>query len=119
MADSVVKYGKVVYVEPNNFLENSLYQKNNNGSYNITHPYEDYSLSVDLVVRVPSRYGAKNESGTVTAEMSGSDGNVSFFCGTDGYMTDNVTTITYKDILNNESSKESLGITNIHISYNS
>ena len=62
--DKVRSEGRVRYVEPNDFLEESLY--GNNGSFNTTHPYEDYSMHVDLIVKVPDRHGkAENNDGTI------------------------------------------------------
>ena len=39
--DKVSRKGRIRYVEPNDFIGNS---------HNIIHPYEDYSIYVDLVV---------------------------------------------------------------------
>lgn len=116
-------YGKVRYIEPNDILENNLYDKGNKGSFNITHPYEDYSISVDLIVKIPNRNGvATNNSGTHIIPLTSNDidnGNMSFFSGTDGYLTDEPNMTIYKDILDGKSTQESLGISNIHVSYNS
>ena len=120
MSSEVKKFGKIVYVEPNDILENMLLNKTDNETYNLTNDYSDYSLSVDLTVTVPSRYGfASNKKGNISTEIVKNEGTVSFFSGTNGFLNDNVTSITYKDILNNENTRESLGITNIHITYNS
>ena len=53
MEDKSVKYGKVVYIEPNDILEDVLYNKKpNEGSLNAVHPYDDYCISVDLFVKI-------------------------------------------------------------------
>lgn len=111
--DKVTRNGRIRYVDPNDFVSNS---------FNTIHPHEDYSIYVDLVVNVPNRYGsAQNNNGDEIILGSYNAGKTSFFGGTNGFMTDKPSSITYSDIMNGESEgvNESLGITNIHISYNS
>ena len=118
--DKVRSEGRVRYVEPNDFLEESLY--GNNGSFNTTHPYEDYSMHVDLIVKVPDRHGkAENNDGTIIELGTFNAEKISFFNGTGGYLTNIPSGITYRDIMNGniDGTNESLGITNIHIAYNS
>ena len=108
-------FGRIKYIEPNDFIENS--------EFNYTHPYEDYSISVDLLVDVPNRvYNIPiNGSDTIGVTETNKTDTITFFGGTDGYMTDIPGTLIYQDILNKNSKgiNESLGITNIHITYNS
>lgn len=118
--DKVRSEGRVRYVEPNDFLEESLY--GNNGSFNTTHPYENYSMHVDLIVKVPDRHGkAENNDGTIIELGTFNAEKISFFNGTGGYLTNIPSGITYRDIMNGniDGTNESLGITNIHIAYNS
>lgn len=114
MSERSKNFGRIRYVEPNDILKNK-----NGGNSNIPHPYEDYSISVDLIVDIPSRYGIANNKYASVEVTDYHSGSVSFFNGYNNYLTDNVTSTTYKDILNNKDTKESLGITNIHITYNS
>ena len=122
MEDKVHSFGKIRYVEPNDFLNDELY---GNGSFNIIHPYENYSLSVDLTVKIPNRLGtATNNDNTheiILGNKHFNGDNLSFFSGSNGILTNTPGTTTYYDILNGnmDSLKESLGITNIHIAYNS
>ena len=116
MADNngIKTFGRIKYVEPNDFIENS--------EFNYTHPYEDYSISVDLLVNIPNRVYNINVGGFQISTSKGfEDTTTTFFGGTDGYMTDIPGTLIYQDILNKNSKgiNESLGITNIHITYNS
>ena len=108
-------FGRIKYIEPNDFIENS--------EFSYTHPYEDYSISVDLLVDVPNRvYNIPiNGSDTIGVTETNKTDTITFFGGTDGYMTDIPGTLIYQDILNKDSKglNESLGITNIHITYNS
>lgn len=111
--DNVKNFGRVRYVEPNDFFGTTD---------NTTHPYEDYAIYVDLTVNIPNRYGsATDEYNNEIILGSYSTDSLSFFGGTDGFLTDNPSGITYTDIINNNTDgmNESLGITSIHISYNS
>lgn len=107
------KFGKVRYIEPNDLHEN--------GSYNVTHPQEDYCIAVDLTVYTPNRiYRAQTSNNNYSASVSSDNGQtVSFFGGDNGFLSDKPGFMTFKDVLNNKCDNESLGITNIHISYNS
>ena len=119
MENKTMKFGKIRYIEPN-ILSYDADSKDN--SFNIVNAYEDYSISVDLIVSVPNRIGGiKNKNGIEVSlgDSDGDNGSVSFFNGTDELLTDKPGTITYRDILNNESTKENLGITKIHITYDS
>lgn len=124
--NKVQQFGRIRYVEPNDFI-NEKYSDSNNimESFNITHPQEDYSLSVDLEVIVPNRNGFMNSHDkhhTVqVAHKQINKDTVSFFSGSNNYLTDNPGSITYVDLINGnmEGVNESLGITNIYISYTS
>lgn len=132
MASNIASYGKVRYIEPNNIKQDKLYGEwkvNNNGekylhseAYNIPHDLEDYCISVDLIVTIPKRIGnAKTENKSHTVSIISQGENISFLGGTDGLMTNTPGSTTYYDILNKDlgGTQESLGITNIHIAYNS
>ena len=111
------KIGRFAYIEPNDILDTAN---------NTTHPYENYSIDVELEVSLPRRgvwVNSINKKGSVAVDRSGKNDNngniISFFGGEDGYLTSNPGSLIYKDILNSKQDRESLGITNIHISYNS
>ena len=113
MAEKINKFGKIRYIEPNDFLEDK--------TNNITHPQEDYSIYVDLLVRSVDRKGrAKNDNYEISLGGSQKEKS-SFFYGENGFFNDTPSFTTYKDIMSGEvgSTNESLGITNIHITYNS
>lgn len=122
----VQQFGRIQYIEPNDFIEEKYKGSNDTfESYDITHPYEDYSLSVDLQVIIPNRNGyANNSDNSHTIQIANKKINgdtISFFSGTDGYMTNTPGTTTYVDLIkgNMDGVNESLGITNIYISYTS
>ena len=113
-------FGKFKYIEPNEVLENNLYNKPSGiGSYNITQPYEDYSISVEMEVKVPNRgVWVADLTNTTNVGVSSTNGNViSFFGGKNEFLTDTPGSLIYTDLLKNKQDAESLGITNIHISY--
>lgn len=108
----VQNVGRLYYVEPNN-----VYNRMANG---IPHPYEDYCISVDLLVEI----GDRNSLGPVgrsnsTNEMSFSSdkGTISFIGGTNGFLTTNFTDIQSTNPSQN--TNECLGIESINISYES
>lgn len=120
--NNVQKIGKFRYIEPNDVLEHEMYPERAEGarSYNITHPYEDYSIDVELEVKIPRRGIWPNSFHDTTKSNANSKvGTESFFGGTNGFLTDTPGSMIYKDILNNQADRESLGITHIHITYNS
>ena len=126
MQNATQKNGKVRYIEPNHIIQDKAHgYKNGDGntvtnSYNIPWNQDDFCSVVDLVVNIPSRMGtAVNEE--YTFSLFENDGKVSFFSGTDGLMTDMPGSTTYYDVINKDfgGTKESLGITNINITYNS
>ena len=80
MNNEVTKIGKIRYIEPNDFL-------NEKYTDNITQVYEDYSISVDLIVKVPKRSGVINDDSNFTENIIANN-SYSFFSGTDKYMTD-------------------------------
>ena len=113
MSNEVKHIGKIRYIEPNDFL-------NNDTNDNIVQAYEDYSISVDLIVKTPNRSGIINDKNSYIENTIGSS-TYSFFSGTNGVMTDAPGTTSYLDLLNGntQSFSENLGITNINIRYNS
>lgn len=122
MADNnVSQFGKICYFDPNRILQDKMYDSKS-VSYNLPQNLEDYSINVDLIVTTPKRFGnAQNKGETHVISLLGNGEDISFFGGTDGWMTSDPGSTTYYDILNGNlnGAKESLGITNIHISYNS
>ena len=126
MENKVQQFGKFRYVEPNDFLEDRLFSDNNT-SYNLTHSYEDYCISVDLIVSIPDRNeGVKYGENVYETTNDNNRRTTSFFGGknfgsNENYLSDTPGSIVYRDILNGDIDgfKENLGITNINISYNS
>lgn len=119
--NNIASYGKIRYIDPNNIVEDSMYNKVK-GSYNIPHKPEDYSIAVDLIVNIPKRVGtATTLNQTHTFSLTTNEGKISFLGGTNGFMTDTPGSHTYIDILKKDinGTHENLGITNIQISYNS
>lgn len=126
MASNIKNFGKIRYIEPNDILADKIYNKSTStGTFNIPYPYEDYSISVDLIVTNPERIKCGNiENSEIKVYSNNLDNNtekqkISFFSYNNEYLTDTPGTTIYKDILNNKKTQENLGITDIHISYNS
>jgi hypothetical protein len=125
MSSNISKYGKVRYIEPNAILQDKLYGKKIDGKlvtgpYNIPHNMEEYAISVDLIVVIPDRNGsAGNKTNVISLGDIGDK--KSIFSGTNGFMTDKPGMTTYYDIIDKDynGNSENLGITNIHITYNS
>lgn len=120
--EKTTKYGKFIYVEPNDILTEKVGFEPY--SRNLTHPYEDYSMSVDLIVNKSNRFGVtinNNETHIGVGVNSSKNESISFLSGTDGFLTDNPGSIIYRDIMNKDidGCKESLGINSINITYNS
>ena len=121
MASNITSYGKIRYIEPNRILQDKIYPEDN-GSYNIPHNQEDYSIAVDILVEVPKRCGyAETKGGTYRFSLKEKSEQISFLGGSKRLLTDTPGSITYYDVVNQdfEGTQESLGITNIHITYNS
>ena len=125
MSEHEKKFGKVRYIEPNDFLEKKMFPKNKT-LHNLTYPYEDYCISVDLIVEIPDRNEGVKIGNNVYQTSDGKNENISFFNGVnfngdENYLTDAPGTVVYRDILNNDidNFKENLGITSINITYNS
>lgn len=127
MSSSVYREGKVCYVDPNKISQARQFGDDSiSENYNIPFDLEDYSIAVDLLVEIPSRMSCFNGQQTHKIEFTTHGDPLSFFGGSDiggrvGMMTDTPAGVTYNDIVRKdfEGSKESLGITNINISYNS
>ena len=85
---------------------------------NITNPYEDYCIAVDLMIRIPNRYSCGLAKNTGEEKLL----KYSFFGGTSldgsnkGYLTSNFTDISMTDPKSNTS--ECFGIESISINYN-
>ena len=112
----VEEYGKFLYIEPNNL--------NGEGVDNaIPHDYEDYSMAINLEVRIPRRDACGSEDGLQIMYFSSDNGTISFLGGSggdsdkQGYLTTNYTDVSPIGV--GEGNKESLGIKNIEISYDS
>ena len=101
--------GRLLWVEPNKMDEVS-----DTGTFD----YEDYSICVDLEVRIPKRSACGDETDVITFHTNHETvkDRISFFTGTDGYLTTSFTDITAADPTSN---KETLGINSIDITYNS
>ena len=100
--------GRLVYVDP----------VGEDIGNNITHPYEDYCIAVDLMIRIPNRYSCGFSKNTGEEKLL----KYSFFGGTSlsntnkGYLTTNFTDISMTDPKSNTS--ECFGIESISINYN-
>lgn len=142
--EKVQTYGKFRYIEPNDILEDKIYDKENKyNSFNTVHPYEDYCIDVELEVSIPNRgvWVTNVTNHVLSVEKQNYNGStISFFGGHEGNLTDTAGTFIYKDLLGDKSVTEttvdgktsknvvisnvqhdnqSLGITSIHIGYNS
>lgn len=111
--------GRLRYVEPTN-IGNEIGDNSNAISF----PYEDYCMSVDLMVQITDRYscGWAKESGEIkTLTYSSRNGSISFLGGSKisnedtGYLTTNFTDISM--VNPGENTSECLGIEGISISY--
>ena len=114
MSENKVKNsGRLYYVEPND-----LYNSLPNG---IPHPYEDYCISVDLVVEFGNRnsLGPVGSASGVRGEytFSSDKGTINFIGGTNGFLTTNFTDIHSTNV--NGNTNECLGIESINVAYNS
>jgi hypothetical protein len=91
----------------------------------IPHPYEDYSIAVDLSVRITNRYSCgfpKSTHNIKELNFSSNNGTLSFINGTKdkngvSYLTTNFTDVQNTDPTSNTS--ETFGIESIDITYNS
>ena len=106
---ATAKTGRLVWIEPNKLDEIS-----DTGTFD----YEDYSICVDLEVRIPKRSACGDETDVITFHTNHETAKdrISFFTGSDGYLTTSFTDITAADPTSN---KETLGVSSIDISYNS
>ena len=107
--NATAQAGRIVWIEPNKIDEIS-----DTGTFD----YEDYSICVDLEVRIPRRGACGSEDEVIefhTTHETEKD-RVSFFTGTNGFLTTSFTNITANDPTSN---KETLGVSSIDITYNS
>ena len=121
--DKVKSTGRLRYIEPTN-LNNEF-----DLAYgeDISFPYEEYCMSVDLTVRIVNRYscGYPDETGLFRElNYSSTNGSISFLGGTkldekseEGFLTTNYTDISM--ITPGENTSECLGIESISITYDS
>lgn len=100
--------GRLVYVDP----------VGEDIGNNITYPYEDYCIAVDLIIRIPNRYSCGFASKTGEEKLL----KYSFLGGSlndktgNSYLTTNFTDISMTDPMSNTS--ECFGIESISINYN-
>lgn len=108
-AKAIAKTGRLVWIEPNKIDEVS-----DTGTFD----YEDYSICVDLEVKIPKRGSCGNEDELIVFQTNHTTAKdrISFFTGTDGFLTTSFTDITAADPTSN---KETLGVSSIDITYNS
>lgn len=108
--------GRIVYVEPNNWAlrDNTIVEFNDNCT--IPHPYEDYSIAVELDVVIGDRLSCGIGSGT-TISFSAERGTISFMGDGKSILTTSYTDISMTDPSSN--TKECLGIESINIMYDS
>ena len=106
---ATAKTGRLVWIEPNKIDEVS-----DTGTFD----YEDYSICVDLEVKIPKRGSCGNEDELIVFQTNHTTAKdrISFFTGTDGFLTTSFTDITAADPTSN---KETLGVSSIDITYNS
>lgn len=111
--------GRLLYIDP--LEDKSLNKLNTN---DIVYPYEDYSMAIDLTVKIADRYkcGWQVEEEKKVLKFSSSNGSLSFLKGDDINNEINLLTTKYTDVsfsspLNN--TNECLGIESIDIVYNS
>ena len=124
MANNVRELGKFRYIEPNDILENRLYDTdpiNRQSSFNTVNTYEDYCVAVELEVSIPNRgVWVTNLTGDQQVSVNtNKNEKISFFGGDNGFLSTTPGSFTYRNILSGEQDNESLGITHIHIGYNS
>lgn len=102
---SVRQIGRFDYVEPLNaeldMTDNVMFKAP-----------EDYSISVNLEVEIPSRYYQENP---IRLYASSDNGTITFFGGTNNNLTTSWTDIS----VNSDNNRECLGIESINITYNS
>ncbi len=115
MENGKFNMGRIHYFDPNVV---SFQNHEGTNSDSISYPLEDYSIAIDLLVRVYNRYSCG--FGEVTNEFkdyrySTSDGSLSFLGGTDGFLTTNFTDISLMQPEDNTT--ECLGIESINIEY--
>lgn len=115
MKNGKFNMGRIHYFDPNVV---SFENHEGTNSDSISYPLEDYSMAIDLLVRVYNRYSCG--FGEVTNEFkdyrySTNDGSLSFLGGTDGFLTTNFTDISLTQPEGNTT--ECLGIESINIEY--
>lgn len=115
MENGKFNMGRIHYFDPNVV---SFQNHEGTNSDSISYPLEDYSIAIDLLVRIYNRYSCGY--GEVTNEFkdyrySTSDGSLSFLGGTNGFLTTNFTDISLTQPEGNTT--ECLGIESINIEY--
>lgn len=117
------KWGRLKYIEPTNIFNES----NSGWGEDISFPYEDYCMSVDLTVHITNRYSCgwpKKNGKKRELRYSSGNGSISFLGGSkisdnlpESYLTTNFTDISMTNP--GENTSECLGIESISIAYNS
>lgn len=121
--------GKIIYVEPNNFINDRLGDRLNiSGLDNIPPNPEDLCIAVDIQVEVVNREscGQNNENNIVhTLSWRNNDGKLSFMGGkklrgkTTNMFTSDYINTSFNDISGSTNNNEALGITSINIDFTS
>ena len=116
VSNNTVEFGRVVYIEPNNNINNT------GKGTNFTFEPEDYSILVDLQVDVVDRFAFNSGNGKeqmqFTLEWDVKGNKTSLFRGTNGMLTTKAMDTSFLDIKNNLN-QETIGINSIDIRYNS
>lgn len=116
--DNIKELGRLKYIEPTNLTNETGYGY----SEDITYPYEDYCMSVDLIIKKTNRYTcgwADKDDNEI--RYSTSNGTISFLSGSkdsddsEGFLTTKFTDVSMTNPGTNTS--ECLGIESITISY--
>lgn len=112
---NIVEYGRVKYIEPNNFKSDGF---SDDAIKNMVYNPEDYGMFVDLVVEYADRFNPESKNltlswnGTSTSIMSGKN------FGRRNFLSTNVLNTTFSDIQKGYNA-EDFGISSIDISYTS
>ena len=109
MSKATDKAGRLLWVDPN-----AIDMDTDDG----TSDYEDYCIAVELEVEIPKRNSCDSLTDRVKYVVNSTtkSDKISFFTGTDGFLTTSFTDISAVEPIGN---KETLGISSIDITYNS
>jgi hypothetical protein len=123
--DGFFECGRLLYVDPTNISFEGQNPQIDRSSTKIFNPLEEYSIGVDLIVRLSERHacgiGEYTNQSNHTIEFTTANKSISFFKGSrkndENYLTTEYTDINLVDPVNN--SDECLGIESISIEYES